>query len=93
MPAPGYNYTPTTAPAADDQQAWDRITNGYQMSGPQGVNAMTSLKEWGQIATWYRDVLRTRHPSHFRPDDFLIIRERLEKHRERSGTLMEMKIT
>eukprot|EP00971_Amphidinium_carterae_P071551 1415413-Amphidinium_carterae.1 len=63
------------------------------MSGPQGVNAMASPKEWGQIAEWYADVLRSRHPRHFRPDDFLIIREKLEMHRNRSGEMMEMKIT
>eukprot|EP00971_Amphidinium_carterae_P196944 3908881-Amphidinium_carterae.1 len=69
------------------------ITNGNHMSGPQGVQAMASPKEWGDVAMWFEDTLRTRHPSHFRPEDFLIIRERLETHRERSGDLSEMKIT
>eukprot|EP00971_Amphidinium_carterae_P140761 2789372-Amphidinium_carterae.1 len=63
------------------------------MSGAQGVNVMASPREWGQIAAWYADVLRTSHPSHFRPDDFLIMRERLETHRDKSGNSAEMKIT
>eukprot|EP00971_Amphidinium_carterae_P163959 3250743-Amphidinium_carterae.1 len=92
MPAPNYNYT-RAAPAPDNMRAWEKITNGYHMSGPQAVNAMASPKEWGEVAIWFEDTLRTRHPSHFRPEDFLLIRERIEKHRERSGDLMDVKIT
>eukprot|EP00971_Amphidinium_carterae_P285726 5673270-Amphidinium_carterae.1 len=92
MPAPNYSYT-SVAPAADDVQAWERFTNGYHMSGPQGVNIMASPQEWGDIAKWYQDTLRTRHPRHFRLEDFLIIRERQERHRERNGDLSDMKIT
>eukprot|EP00971_Amphidinium_carterae_P045265 890786-Amphidinium_carterae.1 len=54
---------------------------------------MASPKEWGQIAEWYAETLRTRHPHHFRPNDFFVIREKLEMHQDRSGSLMEMKIT
>eukprot|EP00971_Amphidinium_carterae_P184477 3662263-Amphidinium_carterae.1 len=76
MPAPNYRFT-STAPEADNVQAWDRLTNGNHMSGVQGVNIMASPQEWGEIATWswYQDTLRTRHPRHFRLEDFLVIRE------------------
>eukprot|EP00971_Amphidinium_carterae_P103716 2053537-Amphidinium_carterae.1 len=92
MPAPNYNYT-QRAPAQDDKQAWETITRGNHMSGPQGVHAMASPKEWGQIAEWYAETLRNRHPMHFRPQDFLIVTERIETHMERRGDMMEMKIT
>eukprot|EP00971_Amphidinium_carterae_P088543 1752028-Amphidinium_carterae.1 len=92
MPAPNYNYT-QRAPAQDDRQAWEAITRGYHMNGPQGVNVMASPKEWGTIAEWYAPTLRTRHPMHFRPQDFLIITERIETHMERRGDMMDMKIT
>eukprot|EP00971_Amphidinium_carterae_P312893 6218129-Amphidinium_carterae.1 len=91
-PAPNYSYT-STAPAADDVPAWEKITRGNHMMGPQGVNIMASPREWGDVAKWFEETLRTRHPRHFRPEDFLIIRERLERHRERSGDMSEMKIT
>eukprot|EP00971_Amphidinium_carterae_P124413 2464500-Amphidinium_carterae.1 len=53
---------------------------------------MASPKEWGQIAEWYAETLRSRHPKHFRPNDFFTIRERLEVHTDRNGSMMEMKI-
>eukprot|EP00971_Amphidinium_carterae_P045851 902042-Amphidinium_carterae.1 len=91
MPAPTYR-APTTAPGPEDIPGWDRLTNGNHMSGVQGINVMAAPAEWAQIADWYSDVLRTRHPRHFRPEDFLIVREELQRHHERGGGLADMYI-
>eukprot|EP00971_Amphidinium_carterae_P033108 651732-Amphidinium_carterae.1 len=91
MPAPNYKFT-STAPDAEDIQGWDRLTNGNHLRGPHAINIMASPQEWAEIAEWYSDVLRTRHPRHFKPEDFVMVREEMQRHRERDGRLADVQI-
>eukprot|EP00971_Amphidinium_carterae_P226899 4500130-Amphidinium_carterae.2 len=49
------------------QQEWDRITKGYWMSGPRGINVMPGPFEWTKIAEWYQAELRQRVPPRAMP--------------------------